>query len=63
MPKFLTADEVAETLHVCRATVLRWCRNGDLKSYQPGQKILISEADFLKFVETSRLTREEPANI
>jgi excisionase family DNA binding protein len=53
MPKYLSVEQVAETLFVCRETVLRWCREGRLKCYQPGQKVLIAERDLVAFVEGS----------
>ena len=47
---FLTADEVAEMLHVSRRSVWGWIRQGKLKAAKLGRSWLIRESDFEDFV-------------
>ena len=65
LPRYLTANEVAERLRVHPKTVLGWIRNGELKAVRVGKSWQLLEPDVLAFVESSteaeRLERSKRA--
>ena len=60
--KPLTAKDVADQCHVSKVSVLRWIRQGELRSYTtPGGHHRIRREDFKKFVEKYRIPVDESA--
>jgi excisionase family DNA binding protein len=53
--RMMTANEVADILHVHPSTVRRWQKSGELKSYRLGFKgtLRFKNEDLLNFIETS----------
>jgi len=52
--KYYTTQEIADILKVAYMTVYRWIRAGKLEAYQIQKQYRIREADFKKFVESSK---------
>ena len=51
MEEILTAQEVADYLRVSRATVWRWCSEGELKAFKAGRSWRIRRSELERFVE------------
>lgn len=49
--RYLSAKEVADMLELKTATVMTWCRNGQLRATKPGKSYLIKESDLKAFVD------------
>lgn len=54
MEDLLTVEEVAQKLHVSKATVWRWLRNKEIPGYRIAGSWRISQSDLQKFVESQR---------
>ncbi len=54
MEELLTVEEVAQRLHVSKATVWRWLRNKEIAGYRIAGAWRISISDLQKFIETQR---------
>lgn len=52
--KFLTAQEVADTLKVNIMTIYRYIKAGKLIAYKTGKDFRIKEKDFSKFLEKNK---------
>lgn len=50
--KYLTTDEVCETLKVSMRTLYRYLEGGKLKASKVGKRWLITEADLKAFIES-----------
>jgi excisionase family DNA binding protein len=56
----LTADEVAELLHIPRSTVRDYARRGVLPSIKLGRHVRFVRADVAEAIEQLRLDRAAP---
>ncbi len=55
-PEFMTTEEVARRLRANPETIRRYVRIGVLKAFRLGRKMLISQAEFSRFInEQSRI--------
>jgi len=54
MEDILTAQEVADYLRVSRATVWRWCNEGELKAFKAGRGWRIRRSELERFVENDK---------
>lgn len=53
--KYISTIEVANTLHVNRATVVKWILDGKIKAIRAGKIYRIDIDDFNDFVEKSKV--------
>jgi excisionase family DNA binding protein len=51
--KYLTTEEIADSLRVHKVTIVRWIRDGRLAAKKVGRRWLIKETDYNSFVEKS----------
>lgn len=49
--KYLTIQEVADSLKVAYLTVYRWIQNGKLKAYKAEKQYRIKQSDFDHFLK------------
>lgn len=49
-PEFMTTEEVARRLRANTETIRRYVRTGVLRAVRIGRKMLISQAEFARFV-------------
>lgn len=54
--KFLTTEEVAETLKVNIMTVYRWIKAGKLTAYKAGKQYRIKKEDLNRFMKKTSKT-------
>jgi len=52
--KTLSAQDVADILHVSKSTIYNMIRNGDITSYKVGRKVRFSEDDVREYIDRSR---------
>lgn len=52
--KYLTIEEVAETLRVAYMTVYRWIKAGKLEAIKAGKQYRISEKSLNNFIEKTK---------
>ncbi len=48
--KFLTVEEVASALKVCKMTIYRYIKTGKLKAYKAGKEFRINKKEFDNFL-------------
>jgi excisionase family DNA binding protein len=50
MTELYSLDQVSEYLHVCKATLLNYCKNGRLRYRKIGRRYLISKDEVQRFI-------------
>lgn len=56
--KHFTADEVADTFRMSKATVYRHRKSGALKGLKLGSKLLFRESDVIAFVSNAEIKEQ-----
>ena len=57
--KYLTTEQIAETLKVKEATVREWLREGKLKGVKAGMQWRVPETNLNEFLQIAPLTDKE----
>lgn len=57
--KFLTSENVAQTLKVNIMTIYRYIKSGKLRAYKIGKEFRITEKDFSDFLSKSRIKGQD----
>jgi len=60
MSKFLTKQEVCDSMNVSVDTLDRLIRRGDLRAYRVARRIRISESDLESYLEGTRWELRSP---
>jgi excisionase family DNA binding protein len=53
--EYRTVRELAEGRLCSEATIRKWVKDGKLRAFRPGKKILIRMDDFRRFIESSKV--------
>ena len=62
LPKLLTLIEAAEAVRTKVSTLRAWIYEGRLPGRRVGRRLLVDEADLLKFIEAGQVVGQDEAS-